>query len=106
VLPGVLQQLERPALFWLDGHYSGGITAQADRHTPIVQELIHIFSSASPGHVVLVDDARCFGTDPQYPTLPRLRELVLGLRPDRVITTDDDCIRITPATGQPNVGVR
>lgn len=60
VLPGVLATLHQPALFWLDAHYSGGVTALGDRVSPISSELDVILGHAVRGHVVLVDDAREF----------------------------------------------
>ncbi len=61
-------------LFFLDGHYSGGFTARANEDTPIVNELDAIFSDHSGNsHVILIDDARHFGSDPAYPTIDLVR---------------------------------
>lgn len=38
-VPELLDQISQPALFWLDGHYSAGVTASADIHTPVTTEL-------------------------------------------------------------------
>lgn len=35
MLPEVLHSINQPALFWLDGHYSAGITARGVKDTPI-----------------------------------------------------------------------
>ena len=35
-----------PAIFWLDGHYSAGITAMGEQATPIFKELTHIFGDS------------------------------------------------------------
>ena len=35
----VLDKINEPALFWLDGHYSGRGTAKGDKNTPIIEEL-------------------------------------------------------------------
>jgi hypothetical protein len=53
----ILSRIDQRALFWLDAHYSGGITADAG-YDPILKELSSIFAHSSKGHVVLVDDAR------------------------------------------------
>ncbi|HNQ72119.1 MAG TPA: hypothetical protein PKN95_00760 [Verrucomicrobiota bacterium] len=95
-LAEVVARLPDRALFWLDGHYSGGDTARGLQDTPINEELRAIFQPGQPDHVVLVDDARCFGTSPGYPTLPRLRELITTLRPGWRVEVADDCIRIFP----------
>ena len=57
-------KLEEPTLFWLDGHYSGGVTARGSKETPILDEVDKILSTKESRHVLIVDDARCFGTDP------------------------------------------
>lgn len=76
VLKEVLDIISTPTLFWLDAHYSGGVTAKAESETPILQELNLIFNHSSKGHVVLIDDAWSFGTIKDYPSLPELRRFV------------------------------
>ncbi len=90
-------QLDQPALFYLDGHYSGGTSARGDNDTPIYEELAHIFNARGRGHVIVIDDARCFGTDPAYPSIEKLKEFVGSQRPDARIEIEDDSIRITSA---------
>jgi hypothetical protein len=58
--PRVLASIQQPALFWLDAHYSGGVTALGDTVSPISSELDVVLGHAVKGHVVLVDDAREF----------------------------------------------
>jgi hypothetical protein len=60
VLPKVLSQLYVPAVFWLDAHYSMGITAKGNQNTPILEELKLILSHPIKNHIILIDDARCF----------------------------------------------
>lgn len=66
----ILQQyvptLNRPALFWLDAHWSGGDTAGEKAECPLLDELAAINDSAAE-HVVLVDDARLFCLPPPKP---------------------------------------
>src|SRR5712691_4218392 len=38
-LPELLAQINNPTLFWLDGHYSAGVTACAGAHTHVSAEL-------------------------------------------------------------------
>lgn len=96
VLPSVLNQLSEPALFWLDGHYSGGPTARGAEDTPILAELDQILAMPDIGHVIVVDDARCFGADAAYPTLEALKEYVLARRPNVRYAVEGDSIRIAP----------
>ena len=45
VLPKILSDMNEPAIFWLDGHYSAGITAKGEKECPIFEELDAIFNS-------------------------------------------------------------
>ena len=95
-LPQVVARLDAPALFWLDGHYSCGDTARGDSDTPVNEELRAIFQPGGPAHIVLIDDARCFGGHPAYPTLEQVRALVHAARPGWQVEVQRDCIRIFP----------
>jgi hypothetical protein len=74
VLDSIVTKLDQPAIFWLDGHYSGGITAKANKDCPVVEELTAILKS-SHKHVILIDDARLFTGENSYPTLDEIRNL-------------------------------
>jgi len=92
----LIENIQQPALFWLDAHYSAGITTRGDKDTPIYDELSHILSAQNFGHVILIDDARLFGTDPGYPTIDELKKVINSIN-DRVdIAIQLDIIRITP----------
>jgi hypothetical protein len=95
-LGNIMQHLNEPALFWLDGHYSGGGTARGRADTPIFEELTHILNAKGLRHVILVDDARCFGTDPAYPTVAQLEAFVLSKRDNLQLSVKDDIIRLAP----------
>jgi hypothetical protein len=95
-LPKVAAGLAGRAIFWLDGHYSGGDTARGEKDTPINEELRAIFTSGSPDHIVLIDDARSFGVSLGYPTLDEIRQLVQSLRPGWRCEVAGDSIRIFP----------
>jgi hypothetical protein len=94
VLHQVLETLDEPALFWLDGHYSEGDTARGDVDTPILDELDHILRHHVPGHVVLVDDARLFDGTGHYPTVAQIAETVRVRRPSASVEVVNDVIRI------------
>jgi hypothetical protein len=99
VLPRVLERLTSPALFWLDGHYSGGITAQAALDTPILAELRPLLEHPIKGHVVLIDDARLFDGTNDYPKLDDLQRWVHELNLDMSFEMRDDIIRIVQRGG-------
>jgi len=95
LLPELVRQLETPALFWLDGHYSGGDTGKGDFDTPVSVELEAILNSLVKGHVILIDDARCFDGTRDYPHLDRLLERVRR-KETYNIEVSTDIIRLTP----------
>jgi len=92
----LLDRIDQPALFWLDGHYSAGVTARGYKDTPIYEELTHIFNTQNSEHVVIIDDARNFGNDPAYPTIKELSDFIKTKKPDAKIEVEYDSIRITP----------
>jgi hypothetical protein len=98
VIARINKPVPQPALFWLDGHYSGADTAKGNQDTPIYAELEQILTAAHPDSVVVIDDARLFGTDPSYPKVSELRTLVSAKRPNSEIDVEHDSIRITPTT--------
>lgn len=62
----IVPSLNRPTIFWLDGHYSGPGTACYQQECPVLQELDALRALQGP-HVILIDDARLFGTTPPPP---------------------------------------
>ena len=95
VLPEILERLGQPALFWLDGHYSGRMTAGREQHTPIMDELTALSSYQRPGDVLLIDDAHLFKGERGYPSLDVVRTLVTRNRNVRIDVVND-VVRVTP----------
>lgn len=97
VLHEIVPALAGPALFWLDGHYSGEGTAKGSKNCPIYEELHAILmKSKAVGHVILIDDARLFTGKNDYPTLDELQAFVLSRKNTYLMETQDDIIRLTP----------
>jgi len=94
LLGEVLANINEPCLFWLDGHYSGGITAKGTLETPIKNELTAILSHPVDGHVILIDDARCFTGENDYPTINELQNFVAERKPNHKFSLEHDVIRI------------
>ena len=67
VFPKLLPTISGNICFWLDGHYSEGITFKGPQDTPIMDELAVIGPNITKTSkiVVMVDDIRCF--DPKNP---------------------------------------
>jgi len=74
ILKTVIKQLKYPSLFWLDAHYSGETTVKGNKNTPIREELNCIFNSSLENYIILIDDARCFGRDKDYPSISEIIE--------------------------------
>jgi hypothetical protein len=95
-LRDVLASLAEPALFWLDAHYSGPVTARGALDSPIVQELESVRAHGVKGHVVLIDDVRyCTGTG-GYPTVAELVGWIQRADPGSVVEVRDDILRWHP----------
>lgn len=102
LMPQVVNSLAGPAIFWLDGHFSGGDTAGADFECPVIEELDAI--AASPHeHIVFIDDARLFLSAPkgghqreQWPTLLELLAHVTPLKGNPHVAVIADVIISVP----------
>jgi len=97
LLGDLLKTIAEPCLFWLDGHYSGGITAKGSLETPIKNELNFILAHPIEDHVILIDDARCFTGENDYPTIDELQSVVNEQKRKRKFSVEHDVIRIHPA---------
>jgi len=96
VLNKLMTVIEKPALFWLDGHYSGGITAKGKKECPVPEELETILKSPLQ-HIILIDDARLFNGTHDYPTIGQIDEIIKVNNRQYSIEIKDDIIRLTPS---------
>jgi len=94
VLPKILRGIQQPSLFWLDGHYSAGITARGAEETPVSAEIGAILDHRIQGHVILIDDARNFDGTHDYPNYESLLQSIQLRRPTAKISRKDDVIRV------------
>jgi hypothetical protein len=94
VLSSILPTINEPALFWLDGHYSAGITSKGNLNTPILKELESILNHKIKNHVILIDDARCFIGKDDYPTITELELFVKNINQKISFEVNNDIIRI------------
>lgn len=80
VMKDLMPEIKEGAIFWLDGHYSSGITAMGETICPVLNELRAISSYDKYNHIILIDDARLFLTgDQQYPLYTDLVTFVKNL---------------------------
>lgn len=95
-LAELLPMLQSKTLFWLDGHYSAGLTACGATNCPIYGELESIAQLCKVPCVILIDDARCFGHDKDYPSLQELEDFVRVAFPQYETRVSNDIVSITP----------
>jgi len=95
VLNKLVNEIDKPALFWLDGHYSGGITAKAEKECPVPDELNAILKS-SLHHVILIDDARLFNGTHDYPTVEEISNIIIKNEKNYFLEIKDDILRLLP----------
>lgn len=95
ILPALVPTVNGATLYWLDGHYSAGITGAGVSHCPIVAELEAIYHFSRGPFTIVIDDARCFGTDPAYPTIAEVMAQVAALSGRRsTLSVENDMIVI------------
>jgi hypothetical protein len=79
IFPELLPKLKGKINFWLDGHYSGGLTHKGPKDCPLKEELLAIESNISNYDyvIILIDDVRCFNPSiKEFADYPHLNYLV------------------------------
>jgi hypothetical protein len=114
IFPKLLLNIDYPILFYLDGHYSGHVTAKGSSYTPLVDELNAIASAKKENSVILIDDIRLFqgslfqekiltlnlGLE-TYPSLERVVQAILNINPSYQICFLGDALLAFPG----NLGI-
>jgi hypothetical protein len=96
LMESIVENYHEPVLFFLDGHYSGGVTAKGNVDTPIMQELKVILNHKVKNHVILIDDARCFIGENGYPIIKDIQSLLQKQNKNMYLSVESDIIRIIP----------
>ena len=94
-LAEVVKSVNEPALFWLDAHYSVGITAGSGSDAPIFKEL-SCLAGRKFRDIILIDDARLFGFDLGYPSVKKIRKFVANSWGNYSVKVESDIICIEP----------
>lgn len=101
ILPSLIQELNAPAILWLDAHWSGGKTSGEADQCPLLEELA-IADTASHPIGVLVDDARLFLSAPPEPLnlddWPDMTDVVekLSRSRERYVAVTEDIVVAVP----------
>ena len=96
IIDKVLKELKEPAILWLDGHYSGGITASSEKYCPVNEELEVVIAHNQLQHIILIDDARCFTGEYSYPAISELKAITGKNFAGYRFSIDEDIIRMVP----------
>jgi hypothetical protein len=103
ILPQIVRDIcGRRAVFWLDGHWSGGTeTAGEDDECPLLEELACL--SGRTEDIILIDDARYFLCAPppphkaaQWPTISDIVHVLPESAKKQFVQIVDDVIFIVP----------
>jgi hypothetical protein len=102
VLPTIVASLgNQRAVFWLDGHWSGGETAGEHDECPVLDELACL--SGRAGDIILIDDARLFLCAPplphkasQWPTIVEIVRTLGTFVSQPFVQIVDDVVFIVP----------
>jgi len=103
ILKDIVAENNGRVLFWLDGHYSSEFfmgdvfvsTAKGKKNTP-VQEELQLIMGSDIDHVVMIDDARLFTGQNDYPTIKQVKQLVKSCKANYRVTVNNDIIYILP----------
>ena len=105
-LARIIEELERPAIFWLDAHWSGGATYGDDDQCPLIEEL-RVIRRSKFDNFIFIDDARLFTSPPPPPHLPEqwsgiaaIIETLRGEKSDCYIVIVEDVIIAVPPSAR------
>ena len=94
----VLERIDTPCVFWLDGHYGGGLMARGKKDVPIVEELSAILAHRVRDHVIVIDDVGIFQrAEGDTPSLAELERQIRASRPASEFVVEDNMIRVALA---------
>lgn len=86
----ILPHIDEQITFWLDAHFSSGVTAMGTTHTPIIDELHVIANHSIKTHTIMIDDVRLFGTaEFDFVSLEEIVDEILKINPKYSIFFED-----------------
>jgi FkbM family methyltransferase len=102
-LEAIVPTLKEPCLFWLDAHWSGGVTYGDNDECPLLEEL-QIINNSDCEHFILIDDARLFLCPPprphrieQWPTIDAVTNLLNSGRNRYTVIVEDAIVSVPAA---------
>ena len=95
-LGDLIQKTDGTIVYWLDGHYTPGIGGRGSKDCPIWEELSAILQHSRQGFSILIDDVRCFGSTPGYPSVSEISKFLLEHKPGYEFKVEGDIMFFTP----------
>ncbi|MEG5041801.1 MULTISPECIES: FkbM family methyltransferase [unclassified Microcoleus] len=99
-LAAIVPTLKEPCIFWLDAHWSGGITYGESEECPLLEEL-QIINDSECDHFILIDDARLFLCPPpsphrieEWPTIDAVTSLLNSGRSRYTVIVEDVIVSV------------
>ncbi|WP_254173819.1 FkbM family methyltransferase [Planktothrix pseudagardhii] len=99
-LKSIVPQLNGSSLFWLDAHWSEGITAGQEDPCPLLEEL-KIIKNSQWEHFIFIDDARLFLSPPphphgidRWPAIHTIVQELLSLQSPYIVVIEDAIISV------------
>lgn len=89
------------AVVFLDGHYSGGVTATTDIPEPALEELNLLLRYKAQVGAILIDDFRSFGLEKDFPSKAQLVETAEKLYPEFSLSIQYDQLALVRKRGVP-----
>ena len=106
LLKNIIEELTRPAIFWLDSHWSGGKTYGRADECPLLEE-IQVINTASYNHFLFIDDARLLTSPPpqphqreQWPSIDAVIDALKSGRDKPYIVFIDDVVVAVPTSAK------
>lgn len=84
LFPVLLPRVSQKAIFFLDGHYSGGGTVQGDKDCPLVEELEAIQNLFTAEAILIIDDYRLFSTHIEQDWMDITKDKLVSIVQSRV----------------------
>lgn len=92
VLTDILEFIDEPITFWLDAHYSGGITAKGEELSPVLKELNVIRDHSINTHTIMIDDIRDWETHGYGISVESAKEFLLTINKDYKFTLENGTV--------------